>query len=318
MIFKLGYVDGPISLPNSTFRTITYKTYKSLSKKEKNKRLTEIINNNLDNLLKILEFNEQEQINFYRISQAIIPLATLNEIDFDYITPYLEKWQKIGKFIKDNNMRIDIHPNQYCILNSPDKTVIKNSINSLKYIYSLFQVMDINGKAILHIGGKYDSKEESLTRFKNNFQNLPNHLKNIIILENDDKIYTLIDTLTICEELNIPMVLDYHHYLCNNNKENLKDYIPRIINTWKNTNLNPKIHFASPKSKKEFRSHNRFAGYNSFLKLINILNNFNQDFDIMLECKEKDNALFRLSKQLKYTKNIKYLNQSTFKITKKN
>lgn len=318
MIFKLGYVDGPISLPNSTFRTITYKTYKSLSKKEKNKRLTEIINNNLDNLLKILEFNEQEQINFYRISQAIIPLATLNEIDFDYITPYLEKWQKIGKFIKDNNMRIDIHPNQYCILNSPDKTVIKNSINSLKYIYSLFQAMDINGKAILHIGGKYDNKEESLTRFKNNFQNLPNYLKNIIILENDDKIYTLIDTLTICEELNIPMVLDYHHYLCNNNKENLKDYIPKIINTWKNTNLKPKIHFSSPKSKKEFRSHNRFAGYNSFLKLINILNNFNQDFDIMLECKEKDNALFRLSKQLKYTKNIKYLNQSTFKITKKN
>lgn len=318
MIFKLGYIDGPISLPNNTFRTITYKTYKSLSIDEKNKRLTEIINNNLDNLLKILKFNKREQIYFYRISQAIIPLATLNEIDFDYITPYLEKWQKIGKFIKDNNMRIDIHPNQYCILNSPDKTVVKNSINSLKYIYSLFQVMDINGKAILHIGGKYDSKEESLTRFKNNFQNLPNHLKNIIILENDDKIYTLIDTLTICEELNIPMVLDYHHYLCNNNKENLKDYIPKIINTWKNTNLNPKIHFSSPKSKKEFRSHNRFAGYNSFLKLINILNNFNQDFDIMLECKEKDNALFRLSKQLKYTKNIKYLNQSTFKITKKN
>ncbi len=318
MIFKLGYIDGPISLPNNTFRTITYKTYKSLSKKEKNKRLTEIINNNLDNLLKILKFNKREQIYFYRISQAIIPLATLNEIDFDYITPYLEKWQKIGKFIKDNNMRIDIHPNQYCILNSPDKTVVKNSIDSLKYIYSLFQAMDINGKAILHIGGKYDSKKESLTRFKNNFQNLPNHLKNIIILENDDKIYTLIDTLTICEELNIIMGRDYHHYLCNNNKENLKDYIPKIINTWKNTNLNPKIHFASPKSKKEFRSHNRFAGYNSFLKLINILNNFNQDFDIMLECKEKDNALFRLSKQLKYTKNIKYLNQSTFKITKKN
>ena len=318
MIFKLGYIDGPISLPNNTFRTITYKTYKSLSIDEKNKRLTEIINNNLDNLLKILKFNKREQIYFYRISQAIIPLATLNEIDFDYITPYLEKWQKIGKFIKDNNMRIDIHPNQYCILNSPDKAVIKNSINSLKYIYSLFQAMDINGKAILHIGGKYDSKEESLTRFKNNFQNLPNYLKNIIILENDDKIYTLIDTLTICEELNIPMVLDYHHYLCNNNKENLKNYIHRIINTWKNTNLNPKIHFSSPKSKKEFRSHNRFAGYKSFLKLINILNNFNQDFDIMLECKEKDNALFRLSKQLKYTKNIKYLNQSTFKITKKN
>lgn len=318
MIFKLGYVDGPVSLPDITFRTITYKTYKSLSKNEKTKRLTEIINNNLDNLLKILKFNKENDIYFYRMSPTIIPLATLNEVKFDYITPYKKKWQKIGKFINDNNMRIDIHPNQYLVLNSNNKTVLKNSINSLKYLYSIFKAMDINGKAILHIGGKYDNKETSLARFKNNFKALPNYLQNIIILENDDKIYTLTDTLTICEELNIPMVFDYHHFLCHNNKENLKKHIPRIINTWKNTNLNPKIHFASPKSKKEFRSHDRFAGYNSFLKLINILNNFNQDFDIMLECKEKDNALFRLSKQLKYTKNIKYLNQSTFKITKKN
>ena len=316
MIFRLGYIDGPVSLPNITIRTMTYKSFKSLQEKEAMQTLDTIINENLDNLLKILKFNKKNNISFYRISPTIIPLATLQEVEFDYITPYQQKWQKIGKFITENNIRIDIHPNHYCILNSPNKVIVQNSINSLEYIHSIFKAMAIDGKAILHIGGKYENKEASINRFKTNFNNLDNHIKKMIILENDDKIYTVIDTLNICQELNIPMVFDYHHHLCNNNKEKIKDFIPSIIKTWNNTNLNPKIHFSSPKSKTEVRSHSEFADYESFLKMITILTKFNQNLDIMLECKEKDNALFRLSKQLSYTKNIKKINTSTFQIKK--
>lgn len=314
MIFRLGYVDGPVSLPNITFHTMTYKTYKMLPKKDADLKLATIIDKNLDNLLKILEFNKENNIYFYRISPTIIPLATLKEVEFDYLIPYKEKWQNIGRFINNNNIRIDIHPNQYTVLNSPSEEIVERSIETLKYLYDIFKIMDVNSKVILHIGGKYDNKEAAILRFKTNFNRLPTKLKKIIVLENDDKIYTLSDTLNICEELNIPMVLDYHHYLINRNNEKLKDYLSRIINTWKSTNLNPKIHFSSPKSKKDIRSHHLFADYNSFLKFIKILSKVKQDFDIMLECKEKDNALFRLSKQLKYTKNIEFINYSTFKI----
>ena len=140
------------------------------------------------------------------------------------------------------------------------------------------------------------------------------HVHSILTLYDEIIVYNITDVLQICEELNIPMVLDYHHYLCNNNKEKLQDYIPRIINTWKYTKLPPKIHFSSPKSKKDFRSHSVFIDYKSFVKMLNIFKKYTSSLDIMLECKGKDEALFLLSKKLTYTENIKFINNSTFEI----
>jgi len=313
MKFRLGYVNGPFSLPFTYCHTLTYTNFKKMKKEEAYKKLENIIKENLNNLEKVLKFNKNNNISFYRISPTIIPLATLDDVTFDYITPFKKKWKKIGEYITKNNMRIDIHLNQYCILNSMNKEVINNCIKELEYNYSIFKLMGINGMIILHIGSSTNGKEESINRFKENFSKLKPEIKKIITLENDDKIYNIIDTLTLCEELNIPMTLDYHHYLCNNNKEKLKDYLPRIIKTWKNNQFNPKMHFSSPKNKKEKRSHSDFIEYKQFINFINKIKDFNQDIDIMLECKAKEEALFRLSRQLKYTKNIKHINKSTFK-----
>ena len=73
----------------------------------------------------------------------------------------------------------------------------------------------------------------------------------MIILENDDKVFNIIDVLELSEKLKIPMVLDYHHYICNNNNEDIEKYLPRIFNTWKGEVYPPKVHFSTPKSKKK-------------------------------------------------------------------
>ncbi len=39
---------------------------------------------------------------------------------------------------------------------------------------------------------------------------------------------------------------------------------------------------------------------------------YNQDVDIMLEAKAKDEALFRLVRELKYKTNYKFINDTTF------
>ena len=108
------------------------------------------------------------------------------------------------------------------------------------------------------------------------------------------------------------MVLDYHHYLCNNTGEKLEDYIGQIIATWKD--IEPKFHISSPKSKlkKEYRSHNDYIYPNEFIKFINILKSYNKTFYIMLEAKAKDDALFRLTRQLKYKENYKFIDNTSF------
>ena len=74
------------------------------------------------------------------------------------------------------------------------------------------------------------------------------------MLELRSEIFNIVDTLEVCEKINRPMVLDYHHYVCNSDDVEIKDYFEKIFSTWEN--INPKIHFSSPKSKKEKRRQN--------------------------------------------------------------
>lgn len=50
-------------------------------------------------------------------------------------------------------------------------------------------------------------------------------------VENDDKAYNIKDVLELCHKINVPMVLDYHHFICNNEKEDINDYLKEIIDT---------------------------------------------------------------------------------------
>lgn len=317
MKVHLGYVALSLTLEDTSYsRTMTYTCYKKKEAKESNKILYEKIKNNIDGLLEILKYNYTNDILFFRLSHKIIPLATLDEVDFDYMKLFTSAGKKIGNFIKKHNIRIDTHPDQFCVLNSINENVVKASFKILDFNNNLFNLFSIDGKMILHVGSSVPNKEEAIKRFKENFLKLDSQIRSKIILENDDKIYTVLDVLQICEELKIPMVLDYLHYKCNNNKEDLIELLPRIFATWNNTGLVPKIHFSTSKSRKEKRSHSFYINYKDFIKFLKMLSIINKDVDIMLECKGKDEALFRLVRQLKFYTNINFLDNVNFILDK--
>ena len=176
----------------------------------------------------------------------------------------------------------------------------------------MLKALNIKTNMIMHVGSNVFGKQKSITRFINNFKLLDEESKKLIILENDDKIFNIEDTLKICKTLNIPMVLDYHHHICNNDNLNLKNYIEEIFKTWKNNT--PKIHLSSPKNKKEFRSHHDYIKIEDFINLTQEIK-IDKDFDIMIEAKQKDEALFKLTRELKY-KDYKFIDETTINLTK--
>lgn len=312
MKVRLGYVALSKALDDvTTSSTITYTNY--INKNYNTSKLLEITKNNLDSLYEIIKYNVKNNFHFYRLTSKLVPLATHDKVDFDYITPLLDEYKKIGKLINGNNIRVDTHPDQYAVLNSMNSKIVKNTVEILEYHYKIMDALGIKDKIIiLHVGSSACGKKASITRFINNFNKLPDHIKKCIAVENDDKVYNIKDVLELCHKINVPMVLDYHHFICNNEKEDINDYLKEIIDTW-NGKL-PKMHFSSPKIKlkKEFRSHSDYINKEYFIKFINILKKQDKDIDIMLEAKAKDDAVSRLARCLKYETNYKFLDETTF------
>ena len=310
MKIRLGYVSISKTLDISCSKTITYTNFK---KDENFDKIDKIIVDNLNNLEKIIDYNIKNNIHFYRLTSKLIPLATKKEVIFDYILKYQKYYQKIGEIIKNNKMCMDVHVDKFCILNSTKKEVLENSFTILEYHYKILEALNIKNKIIiLHIGSSVFGKENSIKRFINNFYKLPDYLQKSIAIENDDKIYNVIDCLNLAKKLNIPFVLDYHHHICNNDEIDIDKYLRAIFSTWTTT---PKIHFSSPKNqtKKDFRSHHDYINIEDFINFLNKIKHLNIDLDIMLEAKAKDEALFKLVRLLKYN-DYQFIDDTTFLI----
>ena len=313
MKIRLGYACISKTLSNvTTSSTVTYTTFQ---KDKDYKKIDTAIKSNLNALKEILTYNIKNNIHFFRLSSKLIPLATKSDVIFDYIDPYKDYYHSIAKIIKDNKLRIDFHPDEFCVLNSTKSEVVKNSIAILEYHYNLLKALEIKNKIlVLHIGGNTFGKKNSISRFINNFNTLSKEIQESIAIENDDKIFIISDCVYISKKLNVPVILDYHHHICNHDELDINDYLKDILSSWHNTT--PKMHFSSPKNKtkKDFRSHNDYINVDDFINFIDLLKPFNHDVDIMIEAKAKDEALFRLVRELKYKTNYTFIDDTSFEV----
>ena len=55
-----------------------------------------------------------------------------------------------------------------------------------------------------------------------------------------------------------------------------------------------------PENQKENRSHHDYIQFEDFLSFLDLTKKIGKDFDVMIEAKAKDEALFRLIRQIKY------------------
>lgn len=307
MKIRLGYACISTIINTTSSRTTTLTYYKKLDTKSKQNKIDIIIKENLKSLKEIIIYNIKNNIHFFRITAKLIPLMDIVEID---LNKYKNDFLEIGNIINKNNMRVDVHADEFCILNSINDNVVLNSIKILNKLKITMDMFDVPYNIIIHIGSKTNGIKESIKRFKNSFDLLNEELKNKILIENDDKNFNVYQTLKLCEDLNIPMCLDIHHHYCNKCTNNISNYLLRILNTFKNRV--PKMHYSSPKSKKEFRTHNEYINSEEFILFLKLLKEYNKDVDIMLEAKGKDLALVKLIYELKYKENYKFIDESSF------
>lgn len=315
----LGYVAIALNLPGVTSSSsVTYTNYQKLTnEEEKLNKLKKVTLSNLENLFKILQYNVKHQIHFYRITSALVPLATHPEVtNWDYRKIFKRDFERLGSLIRENNIRVDTHPDEFNVINSIKEEVVLNSKRNLLSHVKLFEDLSYpTGKMVLHIGSAQGGIEEAMKRFINNFKNFPKETTEKLILENDDKTFTAAEVLNICKEVNTPMVLDVHHHLCNNQGENLNTLLFDIFSTWDNQLIPPKIHFSTPRETEKDRKHADYINAVDFCEFVELSKSLNKDYYVMIEAKKKDQALFQLAKDIKTIKpNWKWIDNSTFEL----
>lgn len=302
MRIRFGYVSHALSLYKATpAKTMTFARYKKLDHDTQVQELERITERNLKNTLRNLHFNLANELPLYRFSSSIVPLATHDEVPWDYITPFQSLYEEIGSLVRKHRIRTSFHPNQFTLFTSDKRHVTENAVKDMEYHYAMLQAMDLHEESHIniHVGGAYGDKEKATERFHENLKQLPGPIKQQMTLENDDKTYTTSETLAICKREGIPMMFDYHHYMANRTEEeSLSDLLPRFFDTWSHMEVPPKIHLSSPKNEKEYRSHADYVDLGYIRPLLKELKALDQPVDFMIEAKAKDAAVLQIIEEI--------------------
>lgn len=264
-------------------------------------RVEETISRNIASLQKILRWNLAHNIRLFRIASSFIPFASHPNFTFPWKERFKTELDEIRQFVKENNLRLSMHPGQYTVLNSPTEKIVNDSIAELEWQAEVLHLLDPDGGVmVLHVGGVYGNKEASMNRFIRNFERLSPVAQHYLTLENDDKSYTLDDVLHICQAVKIPLIFDIFHHQCNYTGPNWQqDLLPKLeaaMKTW--YERTPKLHISSQKSGTK-TSHSDLILQEDFDTLLQIMDQINTHayFDLMIEAKLKEQAALALINQ---------------------
>lgn len=262
---------------------------------------------NARDIVKMLRWNDKYGIKFLRLSSEMFPFASHDVYGYKLAPFASETLAEAGRVAAELGHRLTTHPGQFTQLGSPRKEVISASIRDLEYHCELLDLLKLpeqqnrDAVMILHMGGVFGDKEATIARFKENYLKLPQEIKDRVVLENDDVSYSVHDLLPVCEELNIPLVLDFHHHNivfdADKTREgtlDIMDLYDRIKATWIRKGITQKMHYSEPTPSaitgRQRRKHN---------PRVATLPPCASDMDLMIEAKDKEQAVFELMRTFK-------------------
>ncbi|EJO5346112.1 UV DNA damage repair endonuclease UvsE [Clostridium botulinum] len=303
---RIGYACIPMTIDAKTTRGFILNNFSY-------EKFYETCKLNLQDLYTILNYNISKDIYMFRISSNIIPFGSHTINNIKWWNLFKEDFYECHKLIKKNNIRISMHPGQYTVLNSPSEDVVRKSISDIEYHTKFLDCLEVDysNKIIIHLGGVYNNKLDALKRFENNFKLLSDSAKKRLILENDEKNYSIKDILSICNSIHVPSVFDNLHHRVKMNKNfddltEIKEILVKVKETWTKKDGNIKVHYSNQNPYKRPGAHSQYIFLDEFLKYYSILKEFNAD--VMLEVKDKEISAIKCINSLKsnYKKSFIY------------
>ena len=264
---------------------------------------SELALQNCKDLLTVLKWNHANGIHFFRLSSDLFPWSSEYNIsdlpDYDDICLAL---QEAGDFVHDNGHRITTHPGPFNVLGSPKEGVVTKTIKELNTHSEIFDMMGLPdspyAKINIHVGGTYGGDfAGTAERWCRNFFKLSVNCQNRLTVENDDKasmwstrhLYNYIHKV-----IHIPIVFDYHHHKFCTGGQTEQEALELAMSTWHG--VTPVVHYSQDRSVEHNDPKIRPQAHSD--SYWTAIETYGHDIDIMLECKHKEQGLFKMRQLL--------------------
>lgn len=282
---KLGYPCLNTLFPKRCSRTFRLASYSE-------QRLIETVDENLRGLEEILDYNRDHGFLHFRIVSGIVPFASHPVCQYPWQAHYADWLARIGAFAREHDMRLSFHPDQFVLINATDEKIFENSVRELAYQCEFLDLMgmDATHKVQLHVGGIYGDQDASIQRFIERFHSLPEAIRRRLVIENDDRLYSLRDCLRIHEPTGIPILFDVFHHLLNHHGESVPEAFRLFTATWRGHG-NPMVDYSSQEQDKRVGTHATSIVLDDFRRFLDETLDF--DFDLMLEIKDKEQSALK-------------------------
>jgi len=279
---RIGYpcINTTLNCRNRTFRLRSYSE----------ERLVETVASNLECLRRTLEFNAARGLLFFRIHSGFVPFASHPICTFDWRGRFREAFSDAGNFIRSNGIRISMHPDQFTLINSVDEEIFTRSVRELAYHCDLLDLLgtDASAKVQVHVGGVYGDRQASMERFVERWGKLVPAVRRRLVIENDDRNYSLRECLDLSVRTGVPVVFDRFHHEINCSGESTAEALGLAAGTWRKRDGAPIVDYSTQAPENRKGAHSSVLDKKAFVGFLEGSRPF--DFDLMLEIKDKEKS----------------------------
>ena len=262
----------------------------------------ELAEQNIRGLRRIIDWNLDHDITFYRISSDLIPWHSQYALaDLPNSATVFDLLADIGELADEHDLRLTFHPSHFVKLASPTQSVVDNAVVDLECHGELMDAMGLSRSPYnsinIHIGAHYSDKQATAARFCEVVESLPAAVRSRLTVENDDKqslwsVRELVES--VYDEIEIPVVYDELHHQFSDRGLTYREALELAAGTWPD-GVRPIIHYSESRRLHEAdatvdpRNH---ADY-----IAGPIQLFGDTVDVMIEAKMKEQAVLRYRTQ---------------------
>jgi len=257
---------------------------------------SELALSNVTGLREVIKWNNANGVKVYRMTSCLFPwFSEYDMFDLPDIDDIAEIMEDAGRIAMEAGQRLSFHPGPFNVLASPNENVV---IKTIKELNDHSLQMDLMGlpkspmaKINIHVGGAYGEHDKALARFCKNFKRLSAGAQARLTVENDDKA-NLYSTKMLVEgvsdRVGAPIVFDSHHHELGPQDLDYHDAFYLARKTWQARDTKQQCHHSNSRKYYEDSSVSPVAHSDWYYTPFE---NYNENVDVVLECKKKERAL---------------------------